>query len=141
MAPPRGLVWLAADLSLAAGIAHALVTPEHWEEWIGYGAFFVAATAAQVGFAGIVLRWPTKPVLLAGIGGNAFLLLFYAYTRLVGVPLGPAIGTTEGVALIDLATKAAELGLVVVLAAALARADDAVVHAQPGRRRAVLTAR
>ncbi|HEV8361408.1 MAG TPA: hypothetical protein VGR28_13240 [Candidatus Thermoplasmatota archaeon] len=141
MAPPRALLWVAADLSLAAGVAHALVTPEHLQEWWVYGAFFLAATAAQVAFAALVLRWPTRLLLVAGIAGNAFLLLFYAFTRLVGVPLGPAAGELEAVALIDLATKAAELALVIVLAAALARMDDATVHALPSGRRAVLSAR
>ena len=41
-------LYAAATLSLLAGLIHLWVTPEHFEEWWGYGAFFLVAGAAQI---------------------------------------------------------------------------------------------
>lgn len=55
----------AAGLSAAAAIIHGLVAPEHLAEWWGYGAFFIAATVAQGGFAILLAlqpwRYTTRP--------------------------------------------------------------------------------
>jgi hypothetical protein len=37
----------AAALSLIAALTHAWAMPEHFEEWWGYGTFFLIAAAAQ----------------------------------------------------------------------------------------------
>src|SRR5215208_6243791 len=59
----------AAALSLLAALVHLWVTPEHFEEWWGYGAFFVMAAAAQILYVPIVLLLPIRIVLLGGIAG------------------------------------------------------------------------
>ena len=69
------------------------MTPEHFEEWWGYGAFFVVAAAAQILYVPIVLLWPTQIVLLGGIAGNLAIVMLYLLTRTVGIPLfGPEAG-------------------------------------------------
>ena len=79
-------LYAAAALSLLAGLIHLWMTPEHFEEWWGYGAFSLAAGAAQVLYASIVLLWPTRVVLLAGIAGNLAIVALYLLTRTVGIP-------------------------------------------------------
>jgi hypothetical protein len=101
----RRLVLAAGALSLVAGLLHLVVAPEHFAEWIGYGLFFVACFVAQ-GANGLLLLWEGnsgrvrpawwprayRAMLVVGIVGNLLLIGLWAYTRSVGVPLGPAAG-------------------------------------------------
>lgn len=100
----RRLELYAAGLSAAAAIIHGLVAPEHLAEWWGYGAFFIAATVAQGGYAILLALQPwrydatgelrpaygaqaARRVYLVGIVGNAAIVGLYAlYSR-------PAMGT------------------------------------------------
>ena len=84
------VLYAAAALSLLAALIHLWVTPEHFEEWWGYGAFFLVAALAQALYAPLVVVWPTRIVLLAGIAGNLAIVVLYLLTRTVGIPLfGP----------------------------------------------------
>ena len=117
-----GALYAAAALSLLAALIHLWATPEHFGEWWGYGAFFLAAAAAQVLYAPLVLVWPTRMVLLLGIGGNLAIAALYLLTRTVGVPLfGPGAGEVEGAGFVDLCATASEVGIAVALGAALLR--------------------
>jgi len=69
---------------------HLWVMPEHFGEWWGYGAFFLVAAVAQIGYVPLLLRWPNQMVLMLGIAGNSAIILLYLLTREVGIPLfGP----------------------------------------------------
>jgi hypothetical protein len=115
---PRGVVSAVAALSLIAGLIHLWVTPEHFEEWWGYGAFFLVAAVAQVLYVPLVLRWPNRIVLLLGIVGNSAIVLLYLLTRVVGIPLlGPEAGEVEGVGIIDVCATMSEVSIVVALGA------------------------
>ncbi len=95
---------------------------EHFEEWWGYGAFFLVAALAQVLYIPLVLVWPTRIVLLLGIGGNLTIVALYLLTRTVGIPLfGPGVGEVEGVGFIDLCATASEVGIAAALGAAVFR--------------------
>jgi hypothetical protein len=95
---PRGVLFMVAALSLVAGLLHLWVMPEHFEEWWGYGVFFLVAAVAQVVYVPLLLRWPNQIVLLLGITGNSAIVLLYLLTRVVGIPLfGPEAGEVEGV--------------------------------------------
>jgi hypothetical protein len=103
-------------LSAYAAFLHDLVLPAHYREWWGYGAYFIAATAAQAFFSGALLFWPRRSVLLAGIIGNGAMLTLYALTRVIGIPFfGPDAGQVEPIGAIDLLTAGAELTLVAIL--------------------------
>ena len=58
-----------AALSLLTAAMHLWVVPEHLEEWWGYGAFFVVLAVAQGLCALVLLRRPSRPLLLLGVGG------------------------------------------------------------------------
>jgi hypothetical protein len=126
-------LYAAAALSLLAALIHLWVTPEHFEEWWGYGAFFLVSAAAQVLYAPIVLLWPARMVLLGGITGNLAIVALYLLTRTVGIPLfGPEAGEVEGFGFVDVCATASEVGVAVALGAALLR------DATPERRRTIL---
>jgi hypothetical protein len=54
---------VAAALSLLAAIIHLWVMPEHFEEWSGYGTFFVVVVLAQGLYASCLLRRRVAPSL------------------------------------------------------------------------------
>jgi hypothetical protein len=114
---PKGVLITVATLSLLAGLIHLWVMPEHFQEWWGYGAFFLVAAVAQVVYVPLLLRWTNRTVvLLLGIAGNSAIVLFYLFTRVVGVPLfGPEAGEVEGVGIIDVCATASEAAIVVAL--------------------------
>ena len=112
--PPT--VYAAAGLAFAAALIHLWATPEHFEEWWGYGAFFVAAATGQGIFGVALLRGFTRPLLLlAGIWANAAIVVLYVVTRTRGIPLGPHDGTVEDAGVADMAATAAEVGMIVAL--------------------------
>ncbi len=41
------VLYAAAGLSVAAALLHFWVTPEHFEEWWGYGAFFLSPQSSR----------------------------------------------------------------------------------------------
>jgi len=112
----------AAVLSLIAALMHAWAIPEHFEEWWGYGTFFLIAATAQACYGLALLRRPGRSLLHLGVVGNLSIVSLWAVTRTVGIPFfGPHAGEVEGVGAVDLLATAAELALVTVLLAALLR--------------------
>jgi hypothetical protein len=90
--------------------------PEHFQEWWGYGTFFLVAAMTQVVYVPLLLRWPNRSVLVLGIAGNSAIVLLYLFTRVVGVPLfGPEAGEVEAVGIIDVCATASEAAIVVAL--------------------------
>jgi hypothetical protein len=116
----RMVLFAAAALSLVDALVHALVAPEHFAEWWGYGIFFVLTAAFQVLYSVVLLLRSQPPVLLAGVVGNLMLMALYIITRTAGVPLlGPSAGEAQMVEQIDLVSKTVEVALVVALGALL----------------------
>ena len=119
---PGSMFYSVAAFSLIAGLIHLWVTPEHFEEWWGYGAFFLVAAAAQTGYVPLLLRWPSRRVLVLGVVGNSAIVLLYLLTRVVGIPLfGPEAGEVEGVGAIDVCATISEAVIVVVFCTLLMR--------------------
>jgi hypothetical protein len=105
---------------LIAGLIHLWVMPEHFQEWWGYGTFFLVAAVAQVAYVPLLLRWPSRSVLVLGIVGNSAIVLLYLLTRGVGIPLfGPEAGEIEEVGIIDVCATSSEAAIVVALGALL----------------------
>lgn len=127
------LLVCAAALSIGAAVIHAIVTPEHFEEWWGYGAFFLVTTLAQAIFVLLLIArlWRvrtmsnnsrntsdrfTRFICVAGIVGNFAIIAMWIVTRTSGVPFfGPHAGVVEEITGIDLASKVIEAALIICL--------------------------
>jgi len=110
--------YAAAILSLLAGWIHVYFAPEHFEEWVGYGIFFVVASSCQMLFALLVVTNmpPRRELLWAGILGNTALIALWGITRTIGIPFfGPSAGEVERVGPLDLTAQIAELTLIACL--------------------------
>lgn len=131
--PGRTLIKFAAFFSIAAAVIHSYVIPEHFAEWWGYGAFFIAASVLQGLFGLVVLAQPwryekdgsarvasagwEKPFYLLGIVGNAAVVTLYIVSRTAGIPFfGPGAGYVEPVTLLGVLSKVTEVLTMVFLA-------------------------
>jgi hypothetical protein len=121
-ASPTAAAGCAAALSLVAGWIHLVVVERHFQEWWGYGAFFLAAAAGQLLFTVLLLRRTWSWLPLAGIAGNVAIIGMYVLSRTNGPPLGPHSGRPEDAGPLDLVATAAEFGVIVALVALLPRA-------------------
>lgn len=131
----KNLLYGAAGLSVCAAVVHGIVTPEHFEEWWGYGTFFMMAALIQLFYGLLLVFQPWQPDTIrgtkgfsavylywVGIIGNGFLIVLYLITRTVGIPFfGPEAGEVESVSAISLLSKAIELVLIVALVILLRR--------------------
>ena len=116
------LRWFLAVLSVAAGMIHFLVTPEHFEEYVPFGVFFLLVGAFQIVWGVLVLRsGPT--VLVTGLIVNLLVIGVWVLSRTVGVPVGPESGEPEEPGLLDGLATAFEALIVLGVATLLVRAN------------------
>ncbi len=120
VAPPwQWPVALAVALWIA-GVIHLLLTPEHMETSVVFGAGFLAAGIGQSGTAAMGVLRPSRPIYAAIIATTLALTGLYTYNVVVGLPFhGPAV-----VAATEEQTSDAGHGH--------AAKDPAVTHALPG---------
>ena len=119
---PAAPTLMAAALSVGAATVHAVVCPEHFHEGLLYGEFFAVAAGAQLTWAGLAIFRPRRWVLAAGLAGNLAILVLWAITRTVGIPLGPQAGTIEAVGALDAVATVFEVAIVICCAWSLALA-------------------
>lgn len=131
----KGLEAVAGWLFIAAGAIHGVVTPAHFDEWVGYGLFFLFASVLQVVWGLALLTNAINPedagprwhawktgVYVLGILGTIATIILYVITRTVGIPyFGPEAGEVEGVGFLDVLSKLVELALVGILFVLLQR--------------------
>lgn len=96
--PTRVILALA---SIGAGVIHFLVTPEHFEEAMLFGVFFLLLGVFQVVWAGAALLKPNALVLLSGVVASAAVIAIWVVSRTAGLPIGPEAGEPEPVGLPD----------------------------------------
>ena len=105
---------------MVAALVHFWAMPGHFEEWWGYGVFFLVAATVQGVYGLALLRRPRRSLFIFGIGANLAIVVLYVATRTVGVPFfGPHAGVVEEVGVLDLAATMAELALAIALVALL----------------------
>ncbi len=124
------LASLASLFAFGSAAVHLWVMPDHFQEWWGYGAFFLALAAVQALY-GLGLLLPQRRFsasfwyLLAGILGSLLVMELYVLSRSLGIPaVGPHAGHTEQIDGLGLLSKGLELGLVVCLSILLLRLPD-----------------
>ncbi len=110
-------IYPAAALSLAAAMIHLWVVPDHLGEWWGYGFFFLFVALAQGLYGVVLLRWPERRLLLAGVAGNLALISLFVSMHTAGLPLGPHTGEAHPVDALGISATASELALVLLLLA------------------------
>lgn len=115
----RGLGAAAAILSLGAAAVHFAVIGEHLHEFLLYGALFVIVAWFQVWWAVRYVVRPSRRLEWVALAVNVGVALVWAWSRTLGLPVGPAPGGPEAVGTADVITTAFEIGLAVLLAEAI----------------------
>ena len=126
----RILGLLPAAASIGAGVIHALVVPEHLEEWWLFGAFFVLCAAFQMAWGVAWIVAPSTGLARVAIVGNGAMVAVWAASRSAGLPIGPEPWIAESIGSLDLLATGLELFIVIAAAHAL-RAAAARRHADP----------
>jgi hypothetical protein len=100
--------WSLGLLSLTAAVIHFAVTAEHFQEFVLFGAFFLALAAFQL-IWGVVVPQRSSPWLLwIGLLLNLGVIVIWVVSRTSGLPIGPEPGEAEEIGLLDGLSTAAE---------------------------------
>ena len=100
-----------AALSMAAAAIHFAVMGEHFAEYVAYGVFFSVVAWLQASWAVGVIALPSRSVLLAGLLGNALVVVVWVLSRTTGLPIGPEAGAPEPAAFVDVLSTIIELAI------------------------------
>lgn len=120
---------LLAVSSVAAGVIHAAVVPEHLGEGWDFGVFFILAAGFQISWAITVLLRPSAIVCATGALANGALIGMWFVSRTIGLPIGPHMWMPEAARALDVTATFFEVILVVgssALVRRLGRADSYV---------------
>lgn len=116
------LARVAAVLVFVASLIHSIVIADHFDYFWLFGVFFAVVTILQALWTAAVWTTPLDPrLLLMGAIGNAALVVVWAISRFIGVPIGPKPGETEPVGVADAWATVDEIGAVILVAIVLAR--------------------
>jgi hypothetical protein len=121
-------------LSAAAGVIHLTVVGQHFVDYAPFGALFVLAGLAQLGWAALVAIHGLSRRLLIAATSNAAVVAIWIISRTTGVPIGPRPGVPEPVGSVDALTTAFEAALVGWVVWWLGRRRAPVGHTQRGQR-------
>jgi hypothetical protein len=111
----RSLVLIMAGLSAGAAVIHLVAAPPHYLEIGDLASGFVIAAAFQAWWAVRALGGLTRRLVDIGIVVNVAIVVAWAWTRTVGLPVGELAGSPEPIGLPDAACSVFELLLVGLL--------------------------
>jgi hypothetical protein len=108
---------LTAGLAFIGGLIHIGAGIDHWEEFHLYTLAFSLIAAVQITWAVLLLRRPSRGVLLAGALFQLGVVALWALSRTTGVPIAPQPWVPEEIGVADVV---ATIGEIVTIAAAVA---------------------
>lgn len=103
---------LLASSSVAAGVIHAAVVPEHLEEAWVFGVFFMLAAAFQIAWAIPVASRPSSAIVAVAALANGAMIGIWFVSRTIGLPIGPEPWMAEPAGMLDVTATVLELMLV-----------------------------
>jgi hypothetical protein len=108
-------LWVA--LSVGAAAIHFAVIPDHFEEWWAFGLFFAILGWFQAVWPIAYVNRPSRRLAWIAIAVNLATIVVWAWSRTIGLPVGPEPGMPEGIGAADLVATGLELALVLGLLA------------------------
>jgi hypothetical protein len=97
---------------VCAAMIHLAVVGPHLAESTLYAVFFVGVAIAQLVAAMALTMVRHRRLVLAIAVGNAIVIVVWALSRTVGLPIGPTPGVAESVSLPDVLATIAEAAIV-----------------------------
>ena len=115
------LALVAAMVVFASSFIHSVVIADHFEEYWLEGVFFAVVTCLQAVWTVLIYGDPlNRRLLVAGLVGNAALVVMFMITRTVGLPFGPEPWDPEPPDAASVLATLDELTAVLLLAVVLA---------------------
>jgi hypothetical protein len=114
---------LLAAVVFMDGLIHIGAGVDHFNEFPLYTLVFGAVAAVQIGWAAMLLRRPSRTLLLLGCGFTAGVIVLWAASRTVGVPIAPRPWVPETVGVADLIETVGE-AVTVIAAGSIAMATQ-----------------
>jgi hypothetical protein len=99
-------------LRVTAAAIHFAVMGEHFAEYAAFGVFFSAVAWLQALWAVGVIVLESRRLLVAGLVGNALVVLLWLFSRTIGLPIGPEAGAAEPAAFVDVLSTILEVAIV-----------------------------
>src|SRR5689334_15967912 len=93
--------WAAALMTLGAAAIHFAVAPDHLNEYLPFGIFFIIVGLAQVVLAMAAIVRPGRRVFAAAALVAAGCLALWLVSRTTGLPIGPEPWKPEAVGMPD----------------------------------------
>jgi hypothetical protein len=108
-------------LSIVCGAIHTKALVDHVTHYWPFGVFFAVVACAQTAWGVLAYRGMlSRPALVAGAWANVGLVVIWAISRTVGMPIGPWAGEPEAIGLTDAMASLDELAMFAFVAAVLA---------------------
>jgi hypothetical protein len=106
---------LVAAVAGVGGLIHLGAAVDHFGEFPPYTVVFVLLAAVQMTWAAMILRRPSRPVLLFGVVFNLGVIALWIASRTIGVPIAPRPWVPEAVGVPDLVETLGELVAVIAI--------------------------
>ncbi len=110
----RPHLW-AASFATETGLLHVIAGQDHFQEWWGYGVFFLVVSLCQFVGGAMLLFKSGRGLYWAGIAGTVVVLAVWTVSRTVGVHIGPDSAAPEPIGLLDALCGGLEVALVFFL--------------------------
>jgi hypothetical protein len=123
---------LVAALAFIGALIHVGAAVDHWREYHLYTLVFSCLAALQTCWALLILRGASPRVLALGCVMQLGILVLWAVSRTVGVPLAPSAWAPEQIGIADLLETIGELTTVLAVLSVLFAERSRIVRLARG---------
>jgi hypothetical protein len=106
---------MVAALTFLGALIHVGAAVDHFGEFPLYTLTFCLLAAGQVAWAALLLRHPSRRVLLLGCAFQLGIVALWALSRTVGVPIAPQPWVPEQVGVADFVETIGEIASVIAV--------------------------
>jgi hypothetical protein len=106
---------LVASLTFVGGLIHVGAAVDHFGEFPLYTLVFCLLAAGQMTWAAMLLRRPSRRVMLLGCAFQLGIVALWALSRTVGVPIAPRAWVPEKIGVADLVETIGEIASVIAV--------------------------
>jgi hypothetical protein len=106
---------LVAAVVFVDGLIHIGAAVDHFGEFPLYTLVFAVLASVQTGWAAMILRRPSRLVLLSGCAFTVSVVGLWVASRTIGVPIAPRAWVPEAVGVADLVETVGEIATVIAV--------------------------
>jgi hypothetical protein len=106
---------LVAAVAFIDGVIHIGAAVDHFGEFPLYTLVFAVLASVQIAWAAMILRRPSRLVLLSGCGFTVGVVGLWVLSRTIGVPIAPQAWVPEEVGVADLVETVGEIATVIAV--------------------------